>query len=178
MGLFDLAIPVWFWCLFLGPRQECLDCSAFWCLKWDQWSNVAPVCASHVVHSSHRAKHSIVLNISTISRKPRKLFNNTYCCSEGISRILKDSSNHLDEKNIPPGARKTYFQPFSQVGTANSYLGILFMVLICQNVDKYWQKLAHSMTPWVHGNIILPIYIPKSIMGTVVPKLGALLSLK
>lgn len=69
--LCDLPIPVWFWCLLLGPRQECLDYCFFnfkqwWNFsKWDRWSAVAPVCAFHVLplHSSHTAKLLIVLKI-------------------------------------------------------------------------------------------------------------------
>lgn len=35
-----------------------------------------------------------------IFEKPRKLINYTDCCSEGIFRILKDDTNHLDEETI------------------------------------------------------------------------------
>ncbi len=43
--------------------------------------------------------------------KHRKSLN-TYCHSEGISRILKDSSKHVDEKNIPSAARYARLQDF------------------------------------------------------------------
>lgn len=42
-------------------------------------------------------KHHFVLKINTL--------NNMFHCSEGISKLIKDSFNHVDEKNIHFGAR-------------------------------------------------------------------------
>lgn len=39
------------------------------------------------------------------------------------------------------------------------------MVLICQDVNKCRLAVAHSIALWIHGYIILPVYIPQSIMG-------------
>lgn len=57
------------------------------------------VCASHVLlfYLSHKAKHHFFLNNinPTVFENPRRSFTNSYRCSEGVSRFLKDSSVNL-----------------------------------------------------------------------------------
>lgn len=51
-------------------------------------------------------KKTVLIKSSTADPAP------VYCCSEGISTILKDSSNHLDEKIFHPQHNRKGFWPF------------------------------------------------------------------
>lgn len=43
--------------------------------------------------------------------RPWRSFDSAHCCSEDISRILKGSSNHLDERILVPKLRKWDLSP-------------------------------------------------------------------
>lgn len=60
-------------------------------VKHTDYITISSVC---VINSSHRAKHPIFSSI--IFQKLRRSFDNID--SEGVSRIFKDSSKHLDLK--------------------------------------------------------------------------------
>ncbi len=74
--------------------------------------------SSTVCHRSHRAKHLLLWKINTCCfKKPRRRLNIISCCSEGFSRILEDSLNHLDGEIFCLLQHKLDFQHVSQVVT-------------------------------------------------------------
>lgn len=79
-------------------------------VKHTDYITISSVC---VINSSHRAKHPIFSSI--IFQKLRRSFDNVD--SEGVSRIFKDSSKHLDlkrkKKTIPYCAWKKKDHYFS-----------------------------------------------------------------
>jgi len=60
--------------------------------------SVCLACINSEFEPQHKGSDVVINKYPMSLENPRRSFNETSCCSKSISRFLKGSSNHLDDK--------------------------------------------------------------------------------